>query len=185
MNSKKSKSRLEVVKPELRCPLCGATEIETSIIPFSFEYGSGDAAAKLNVDVPLRNCDACDIEYLDEEGERIKHEAICQHLGVLSPREIRHIRKNCSNTRTSFAEITGLGEASLNRWENGLSIQTHANDRYLRLLEYEDNLRRLEAITDSKGSTHSEKSVKDQFRCIDVTEQLMEEKQDFKLDRAA
>ena len=30
--------------------------------------------------------------------------------------------------------MTGLGEASLNRWENGLAVQTHANDRYLRLL---------------------------------------------------
>ena len=185
MNSKKSKSRLEVVKPELRCPLCGATEIETSIIPFSFEYGSGDAAAKLNVDVPLRNCDACDIEYLDEEGERIKHEAICQHLGVLSPREIRHIRKNCSNTRTSFAEITGLGEASLNRWENGLSIQTHANDRYLRLLDYPDNLRRLETFADSKARSHFENSVNSQFRGIQVTPRMRKEQQEFELPKAA
>ena len=156
MNSTKAKNRLEVVKSELDCPLCGAVEIETSITPYSFEYGSGDAAAKLNVDIPVRRCDACEIEYLDEEGERIKHEAICQHLGVLSPREIRRIRKKSSNTRTCFAEVTGLEEASLNRWESGLSIQTHANDRYLRLLEYPDNLRRLETIADSKARSHFE-----------------------------
>ena len=156
MNSTKAKNRLEAVKSEFDCPLCGATEVKTSITPYTFEYGSGDAAAKLNVDVPVRRCDACEIEYLDEEGERIKHEAICQHLGVLSPREIRCIRKKYRNTRTGFAEVTGLEEASLNRWENGLSIQTHASDRYLRLLEYPDNLRRLETLADSRARSHFE-----------------------------
>ena len=156
MNSTKAKNRLESVKSELDCPLCGVMEVETSITPYSFEYGSGDAAAKLNVDVPVRRCDACEIEYLDEEGERIKHEAVCQHLGVLSPREIRRIRKKYSNTRTGFAEVTGLAEASLNRWENGLSIQAHANDRYLRLLDDPDNLRRLAAIADSNARSQFE-----------------------------
>ena len=33
-------------------------------------------------------------EYLDDEAERLKHGAICRHLGVLSPDEIRHIRKD-------------------------------------------------------------------------------------------
>ena len=156
MSSIEANNRLEAVKSEFDCPLCGATEVKTSITPYTFEYGSGDAAAKLNVDMPVRRCDACEIDYLDEEGERIKHEAICRHLGVLSPRGIRRIRKKYSNTRTSFAEVTGLEEASLNRWENGLSIQTHAYDRYLRLLEYPDNLRRLEAIADSNARSHFE-----------------------------
>ena len=152
----KTKARPEAVKSEFDCPLCGATQVKTSITPYTFVYGSGDTAEKLNVDVPVRRCDSCDIDYLDEEGERIKHEAICRHLGVLSPREIWHIRKKFSNTRTSFAEVTGLEEASLNRWENGLSIQTHANDRYLRLLEYPDNMRRLATIADPNAHSHFE-----------------------------
>ena len=89
---------------------------------------------ELTVDVPVRRCEACDFEYLDDEAERLKHGAICRHLGVLSPDEIRHIRKELGMTRAKFAQVTGFGEASLNRWENGLTIQTHANDRYLRLL---------------------------------------------------
>ena len=181
----KSKTRLEVVTSELTCPLCGTTKVVTSSTPYTFEYGSGNAVAKLNVDVPVRRCDACDFEYLDEEGERIKHNAVCQHLGVLSPSEVRHIRKKCSSTRTSFAEITGLGEASLNRWENGLSIQTHANDRYLRLLDYPDNLRRLETFADSKARSHFENSVNSQFRGIQVTPRMRKEQQEFELRKAA
>lgn len=38
-------------------------------------------------------------------------------------------------TRAQFSEITGLGEATLARWEAGAVIQNRANDRYLRLLK--------------------------------------------------
>ena len=37
-------------------------------------------------------------------------------------------------SRATFADVTGLGEATLGRWENGAVIQNRANDRYLRLL---------------------------------------------------
>lgn len=39
--------------------------------------------AELTVDVPVRRCEACDFEYLDDEAEQLKHGAICRHLGVL------------------------------------------------------------------------------------------------------
>ena len=69
-----------------------------------------------------------------DEGERLRHEAVCRHLGVLSPAEISGLRKGFGMSRAAFAELTGLGEASLGRWESGAVIQNRANDRYLRLL---------------------------------------------------
>ena len=48
----------------------------------TFVYGSGEAAAELAVRLPVRRCDHCDFDYLDEEGERLKHEAVCRHLGA-------------------------------------------------------------------------------------------------------
>ena len=60
-------------------------------------------------------------------------------------------------TRARFAQVTGLGEASLNRWENGLTIQTRANDRYLRLLAYPEVMRQLEEVLASE--TPSEASM--------------------------
>ena len=77
---------------------------------------------------------SCDFQYLDQEAERLKHEAVCQHFGVLSPGEIRRIRESYRMTRAEFAEVTGLGEASLDRWEDGLTIQTQGNDRHIRLV---------------------------------------------------
>ena len=113
-----------------------------------FEYGSGKSAVTLQVQLPVRRCDACDFEFLDQDGERIKHEAVCHHLGVLTSTEIREIRKQYGKTRSSFAELTGLGEATLNRWENGVLIQNRANDRYLGLLAMPDIFDRLSHLPD-------------------------------------
>ncbi len=185
MNLKKSRPRPEAVKSNLNCPLCGKSNIKTVLTPYTFDYGSGDTVAELSVEIPVRRCDACDIDFLDHEGERIKHEAICQHFGVLTPNEIRLIRTKCSDTRTKFSEVTGLGAASLNRWENGLSIQNHANDRYLRLLKDPAIMRRLETIVNSELNLQSGKSNKDQFRAIVITSQLWERRKEFQLRRAA
>ena len=45
-------------------------------------------------------------------------------------------------SRADFSRLTGLGEATLNRWENGILIQNAANDRYLRLLKDANNVPR-------------------------------------------
>lgn len=115
------------------CADCG-NSVATSWHSHTFQYGSGASAADLTVRLPVRRCDHCDFDYLDDESERIKHEAVCRHLGVLTPAEVRGICEHHGMSRAAFAKITGIGEASLSRWENGINVQAPANDRYLRLL---------------------------------------------------
>ena len=101
----------------------------------TFTYGSGNGAVDLTVEIPIWTCGSCGFEFLDHEAETLKHEAVCAHLGVLSPQAIRDIRRMHDNmSRAAFSKMTGLGQATLNRWENGILIQNRANDRYLRLL---------------------------------------------------
>ena len=78
---------LRQVQPEPACPLCGDTGIATSWNRHAFDYGSGETAVELTVSVPVRRCDTCEIEFLDEAAERLKDEAVCRHLGVLPPAE--------------------------------------------------------------------------------------------------
>lgn len=115
------------------CDECGRL-VTTTWHDHTFMYGSGEAAAELAVRLPVRRCDHCDFDYLDDEGERLKHEAVCRHLGVLTPQEIRGIRESLGLSRAALAKLTGIGEASLSRWESGVKIQTPAYDLYLRLL---------------------------------------------------
>ena len=139
-------------KVDRTCPVCGTDHVTTFVHRDTFDYGTGESAVSLHVDLPVRRCAECDFEFLDHEAEQLRHDTICNHLGVLTSTEIRAIRKQHGMTRSSFAEITGLGEATLNRWENGVVIQNPANDRYLRLLAIPDVFGRLADLPTSPSS---------------------------------
>ncbi len=140
---------------------------------------------ELSVNVPVRRCNACEFEYLDEESEQIKHDAVCRHLGVLPPIEIKRIRNQYGMTRAQFARLTGIGEASLNRWENGLGIQTHAYDRYLRLLQFPANNSHLERFLSLAVTTQAMDSTRRKFRAIEITDYMRKKQQEFQLYKVA
>ena len=120
--------------PEMRCPDCDSTfklEWRDTSIP----YGLGEDATDIPARLPLHICKGCGLQVLDYEGERVKHEAVCAYLGILSPREIKSIREQHGMTRSEFAEITGIEESKLSRWERALNMQPPAYDKYLRLLQ--------------------------------------------------
>ena len=168
------------------CPLCGEFGISTSIQTDKFVYGDGKTAAELSVDLPVHYCAACDFQFVDSKGEDIKHRAVCQHLGVLPPEAIAQIRKKHGLSRAAFAQVTGLGEASLSRWEKGINIQNPANDRYIRLLEdplVMHHLQELATIEELK-SRQPENNVL-QFRSLEVTEKRRKQQADFQLRKAA
>lgn len=186
MDPRRSMVRRREVERDTTCPLCGREGVVTSWKDHTFSYGSGGSEAELTVSVPVRRCDACEFEYLDESAERLKHDAICDHLGVLSPIEVRLIREGHGMTRARFAQVTGLGEASLNRWENGLTIQTHANDRYLRLLARPEIMRQLEELVAPEPPVEQIVVVAgNRFRTLEVTDALLAEQEGFRLRKAA
>ena len=186
MDPQRLMPRLRTVQPDPACPMCGDAGITTSWNRHNFDYGTGDSAVELVVSVPVRRCDACEFEYLDEAAERLKHEAVCQHLGVLPPAEIRGIRETLKMTRARFAQETGLGEASLNRWENGLTVQTHANDRYLRLLARPGIMRQLQEIVPIEAPSEPVAvPIGNRFRTLEVTDALLKEQESFRLRKVA
>lgn len=186
MNSTRPERSVSLVKDGLSCPLCGNIGIATTIQPHSFCYGTGEMKVQLTVDAHVRRCPSCDFEYLDHVTENLKQEAICQYLGVLSPNEIRRIRQKCEMSRSKFAQVTGLGEASLNRWENGLNIQSLAYDRYIRLLAIPDTMRTLEQVVNEINGPAGRVNIENRFRFVDETDdRLLVEKNSFKLRLAA
>ena len=94
-------------------------------------------------------------------------------------------------TRSEFAEVTGLGEATLGRWETGALVQNRANDRYLRLMREPrtmDILQRLsversESIGNGGTATHASDKVI-VLRHVDPTNEWLRNKQrNFQLHR--
>ena len=159
------------------CEECGH-RVTTTWHRHTFQYGVGELAATLAVRLPVRRCDHCDFDYLDDAGERLKHEAVCRHLGVLTPQEIRRIRGCHGLSRQAFAKLTGIGEASLGRWENGIKIQTPANDRYLRLLACPGMLAVLNRIASPPIAAERSRS---KFRLIELSSALMQRQESFNL----
>jgi putative zinc finger/helix-turn-helix YgiT family protein len=138
------------------CPTCNHTDLETQEVTTTFPYVDGDKEIDLAVTLPVHTCRACGFEFTDDEAERRRHEAVCKYRDVLPPAEIRAIRGHL--TRQAFSKITGLGEATLGRWERGELIQTDANDRLLYLLTFSENIDRLRGRSESPSKTEQHRA---------------------------
>ena len=134
MSESPTKPRSKMSREVERCPSCESPRIRVVSRADRFQYGTGKEAVELTATVPMFVCDGCGLEYTDETGERSRQEAVCRHLGVLTPREIVSIRERHGLSRRQFAAATRIGLASLSRWEAASGEQNPAMDIYLRLL---------------------------------------------------
>ena len=159
------------------CPVCGGATTEiVKAQEFSISDNSSD---KLSVEVPTLICGECGFEYTDFRAEEVRHDAICDHLRLLKPREILAIRKTYNMSRKEFSEAFGLGEASIERWENRKTFQNRALDNLLRLLVDRNNgqrltnTRQLMAIASNSSHDTSNSNVfrfEPKFRSLSVHE---------------
>lgn len=125
------------------CPICESNKIEENYEREEFEYGSGNKKALLNTYIPINRCAECGYEFVGHKAMALRHEAICKHLRLLTPREIQELRFKLELTQKRFADLCSLGVASIVRWEQGQLLQSTSNDVFLRLLSFPENVERL------------------------------------------
>ena len=132
-------------RPE--CPDCDSTGTQLVHRRQSFRHGRGQEAVDLSCEVPVHRCKSCGYEWTGADAEDARQAAVCRHLGRLTPKEVRGVREMYQMSQAEFSRVTGLGEASLSRWETGAQVQNVSSDRLLRLiLADERNLRRLRQL---------------------------------------
>jgi putative zinc finger/helix-turn-helix YgiT family protein len=151
MNEKLNKNDRSHDGPQ-SCPECAKEAMREGIETQTIAYGSGDEAAALAVEVPVWVCEDCGFAYTAADAEVLRHEAICRHLGVLTPREIRAVRDRHHLTRAEFVRLTSFGEASIKRWESGALVQSQSADKFIRLIDDRHTLERLRHIVDDPKS---------------------------------
>jgi putative zinc finger/helix-turn-helix YgiT family protein len=125
-----------------RCPTCGRGHMWPETITEQFDYEADGERVKVTAEgVPVRTCDnpECRERLSGPEAARIRHEAICRALGLLTPSEIQAIRERLGPSREKFARLTGIGTATLSRWERGRLLQNRAMDNLLRLVARSDD----------------------------------------------
>ncbi len=164
----------------LTCANCGSSAVETKWTQLEFEYGKADPV-QLKVGVPLRICKECHFEYLDEEAEDLKHQAVCRYRELHTPSEIRQLRIGYKMTRAEFARLTRLGEATVGRWERGEGLQNGAYDQLLYLLGFVDNIRRLQLRAPHTSRPCLELTAPLSFRAIEMSPELLEASNEFSL----
>lgn len=160
------------------CPSCDSANVIAERIIEMFPYGIGDERVTLSAAVPQYACRDCQFVFQDSEAEDLRHEAVCRHLGVLSPREIRAIRGSYGS-RTEFARLTRIGEASIGRWESGSQIQSAAMDLLLRLLAKPGNASLV--VSGSVWGKGSASPRPSRFPDLEITPELADEAKRFVL----
>ncbi|MEZ5401217.1 MAG: type II toxin-antitoxin system MqsA family antitoxin [Bryobacteraceae bacterium] len=169
----------------IECPACDSADVTTEFIEHPFHYGVGDDAVTLSCILPLRICNACGDRFIDAVGESVRHDAVCRHLGIMTPREIQELRLRFGLTQSAMSELTGIGVASLSRWECGASQQSMALNNYMFLIGFQDNLDRLRERSARQENDADLESLQRRFRTVEITRGRLSRSKGFSLRPAA
>lgn len=149
----------------MTCDACGSDNIRVFPGVERFSYGSGVDSALLEAVVNVRECADCGMQTVAEGGEEARLEAIAKHLKIISPARVRSLRENRGISRGRLSRLTGVGEASLYRWEIGGDLPSPALGRFLLLLEDDAVYEKLVTVVDicKENLLDDEASRKDRF----------------------
>jgi putative zinc finger/helix-turn-helix YgiT family protein len=117
------------------CALCGVKAATHSVQTQQFAYRDGAKEVLLVAEIPVISCASCAEVYTAEGAEEAQHDAVCRYLKRLTPDEIRALRERNGLTQQKMAELTGIGIASIKRWEAGAMIQNASLDVQMRALD--------------------------------------------------
>jgi putative zinc finger/helix-turn-helix YgiT family protein len=149
------------VNKKLRCPLCGHFPLRPVLEDRTFDYGTeeDDRVTVHALQVPLEVCDGCGEKYSGPEAAKVEHAAICRTLGLPTPAEIIALRERLSLSQAEFADLTGIGKATLSRWERGRLLPSRGLARYLQLLAR--NPRNLDLLKELTAESNPSPAVPD------------------------
>jgi putative zinc finger/helix-turn-helix YgiT family protein len=130
----------------ITCPACNSPSITTTDEAEDFTYRAGGNEYTVHAVIPVHTCTVCGESFLSNAGEDARHRAICKAMNRLTPEDIASLRQRLGMSRKVFAELSGVGEASLARWETGEFVQNESHDNLLRLLFIDENVNSLALI---------------------------------------
>jgi HTH-type transcriptional regulator/antitoxin MqsA len=124
-----------------------------------FEYDSeGESVIVHTQDVPIEDCETCGESFSGPRAARIRHEAIGQAIGLLTPAEILALRERLGQTPEQFARLLGVPVDRLMQWEEGTLWQSRTADRLLRLLSRrEENVHDLESLIATRSDSNPDR----------------------------
>ncbi len=83
--------------------------------------------------MPALKCRECGAVLLNNESDAHLSSAFRERLKLLQPETIREGRKRLSLNQREFAELLGVAEESVSRWETGAQMQSRVVDKIMRV----------------------------------------------------
>lgn len=74
--------------PIIYCARCGLPRVVTTEVDDEFRYGEEPTAVVLQVRVPLRTCEDCGFQFLDEKAEDLRNTAIAEYQAAAHARGV-------------------------------------------------------------------------------------------------
>jgi putative zinc finger/helix-turn-helix YgiT family protein len=120
-------------KKELVCPVCNEGVLRKRSGEFTTELKDNNEKKELKIEnISWEECDSCGEKIFDYQGVQQINEARYKILGLLTPSELKAIRKKLGLTQEQMANLLNSGNKTYCRWENGTSIQTKSMDNLIR-----------------------------------------------------
>jgi putative zinc finger/helix-turn-helix YgiT family protein len=117
-----------------KCGRCRERSVNPAVVSYTTEIEHDGRTYSVTVpDLELPRCSKCGAMVRDDAANRRISNALRQQLGLLTPEQIRENRDALGLTQRELAEMLGIAEATLSRWETGAQIQQRAMDRLLRV----------------------------------------------------
>ena len=121
------------------CPICGADTLESRQGDFLFEPPQNISGGVITIKgATWQECSSCEEQILSKELEAALEKCRYKLLGLLSPVEIREIRRRTGLNQVEMAQLLGVGDKTYTRWETGKSLHNKSNDNLIRLIDQYD-----------------------------------------------
>ncbi len=120
--------------PEEACHACGAV-VKSHRGTWTYAVNGEDVAVPSTSYMKCFGCGEMVIEFAELKRVHASANILFRKKhGLLSPDEIRAIRKRYKLTQADLARLLRLGGNTISRWESGRNVQTGAMDILLRLI---------------------------------------------------
>ena len=116
------------------CGPCGAEKVFPEKIAYetSLRYEGRDYQVVVP-ELPALKCRECGAVLLNNESDAHLSSAFRDRLKLLQPETIREGRKRLGLNQREFAELLGVAEESVSRWETGAQMQSRVVDKIMRV----------------------------------------------------
>jgi putative zinc finger/helix-turn-helix YgiT family protein len=117
-----------------RCGKCGQKAMRLATVPYATTIEHDGRAYRVEIpELAVPQCANCEAISIDDEADQQISAAFRRAARLLAPEEIRQGREKLGLTQKQFANLLGVGEATVSRWETGAQIQQRAMDRFVRV----------------------------------------------------